>query len=159
MGVSARLASDLLDALYINSHGQKFGTKNEQPVALEEFSYNNPTSAFYFPRPTAPPPAGRQDAVRNGKSPTSRIALIWRKLSCRRGAAFGERIPGSESRARPKDVAMSMCGAAGGGMESGRVGHGVWGREGLGRFVQGCMIFVGELLLLATAVSYEALVS
>lgn len=93
------------------------------------------------PPPPSFPPFPFQDAVRNGKSPTRRVAQIWRHFSHETDQGFREDVPSSDSHARSKEAAVLPGGA---GMGVTEAGGDSWGRDGLGRFVQGCMVFIGK---------------
>eukprot|EP00752_Nemacystus_decipiens_P017723 g15891.t1 len=65
------------------------------------------------------------DALWTGKSPDRRVAQIWRRTPCRGGSS----------------VSSSSYGTGGARAEASSDG-GSWGRGGLGRFFQGCLVFV-----------------
>ncbi|CAM9407287.1 unnamed protein product, partial [Laminaria digitata] len=52
------------------------------------------------------------DAVRNGKSPTRRVAHIWRTMTRGSDQGFREDVPSSDSRARSKETTVPGSGVA-----------------------------------------------
>lgn len=110
-----------------------------------------PSSHHDFFLPLTP---NAQDALWNAKSPCRRVAQMWRvnPPQSPENAEDASAMSGSTRRS-PKTLANSRLASSkafrgGGGAVDRDCCDGVcWGREGLGRFLQGCMVFIGEQVI------------